>query len=190
MYHEKYFKCHIDETRGDGLVDLETPWKTFLNETNLYLKNRTDTKIPFECKLQLGKTIMSYNVNAADAYARSFGSKLERLTDEQLALFETNPDGSFKFDNPETRAWMSIHPKSGERFPGYMTPCVYIVQSIENDYVYADGRRGRTAYGMFFDLATARNYIASAGLEEKAEIITCMKRDFRKSIWGWDVDGM
>ena len=58
---------------------------------------------------------MAYNINAADAYARQRGSKLERLSEEQLALFETNHDGTFKFDNAETRAWMSIHPKHGER---------------------------------------------------------------------------
>ena len=133
---------------------------------------------------------MAYNVNAADAYARRMGSKLERLSEEQLALFETNLDGSFKFDNPETRAWTSIHPKHGERFHGYMTPCVYIVQSINRDCKHVDGKCERRAYGLFFDLETARDYIKLNDLAGKAEIITCMKRDFRKSIWGWDVDGL
>ena len=133
---------------------------------------------------------MGFNVNAAESYAHSRGTKLERLSDEQLSLFETNPDGTFKFDNLETRAWNSIHPRDNERFHGYMTPCVYIVQSIGLDYEHVDGRRERRAYGLFFDLETARNYIADNDLLGKAEVITCMKRDFRKSIWGWDVDGI
>ena len=137
-----------------------------------------------------GSNKMSFNINAAEAYAQRRGTSSRFLTEEQLDLFRTNPDGTFVFDNHETRIWNSVHPRSGERFRHCKNSYIYIVQAIEPTIERRDGRTERRTYGLFFSSADAREYMKTMGLDDgTAEIIPCMKRDFRKSFWGWDVDG-
>ena len=133
---------------------------------------------------------MAHDLELAARYAVEHNKTYAELTDEEVSLFDFDENGNLVNNTPVTRRLSSIYPRHGERFPQHINNFVYIVQSTEKIITERNGKKTYETYGLFFDRARAQEYIESMNFEDgTVEIIPCPKVDFRKSIWGWDVDG-
>ena len=130
---------------------------------------------------------MQYDINAIGDYMSHCGLQPKHITPEIEEMFAVDENGEFLHDIPTSRSYVSRHPKRGRHIP-FLGTSVYVVQSSKK--LEYNGACEYRPYGTFFTYDDAKAFVKAMGFsEEDVDIIDCVKQEFRKSIWGWDVDG-